>query len=45
MPGVRNERSNLIALSIASIPPRLPFAPDEAAERPEKTTTIAVADI
>lgn len=36
---------NRIALSIASRPPMLPLAPDDAADRPEKTTTMAVAVI
>ena len=33
------------ALSIANIPPKLPWAPDEAAERAEKKATIPVAAI
>ena len=33
------------AFSMANIPPKLPFAPLDAAERPEKSATIPVASI
>lgn len=34
-----------MALNMLRVPPTLPFAPEEAAERPEKRATIPVADI
>lgn len=42
---IRNQPTYRQAQSIAIIPPKLPFAPEEAADKPAKTATIPVAVI